>query len=75
MQRRVPVAVGHVDDVTQHGGRDGPEALQVVLHHGRHRRLLAGHTEPLVLHRVQAGSLRKQEEVSDSAMRLSDPKK
>lgn len=61
VQRRVPVAVCHVDDVAQHGQRDGPEGPQVVLHHGRHRRLLAGHTKPLVLHRVQTGSLRRQE--------------
>lgn len=60
VQRRVPVAVSHVDDVAQHGRRDGPEGPQVVLHHGRHRRLLAGHTKPLVLHRVQTGSLRRQ---------------
>lgn len=62
VQRSVPVAVSHVDDVAQHGWRDGPKSPQIVLYHGPHRRLLAGHAKPLVLHRVQTGSLRRREE-------------
>lgn len=58
VQRRVAIAVGHVDNVAEHCGGDGSEGPQVVLDHSCQRRLLAGDTEPLVLHRVQTGSLR-----------------
>ena len=57
MQGCVAVAVGHVDHVPQHGGGEDGESLQVVLHHGRKRQFLAGHAEPLVLHRVETSSL------------------
>ena len=57
VQRRVPVAVRHVDHVPQHGGGEDGESLQVVLHHGGKRQFLAGHAEPLVLHRVETSSL------------------
>lgn len=52
VQRCVAVAVGHVDNVAEHCGRDGCEGPQVVVHHAGHCRLLAGDAEPLVLHRV-----------------------
>lgn len=62
VQRRVAVAVGHVDNVAEHCWRNGHKGPQVVVNHTRHRRLLARDAEPLVLHRVQTGSLRKEED-------------
>lgn len=59
VQRRVAVAVRHVDDVAQHGRRDGLELPEEVVHHDGERRLLAGDAEPLVLQRVDAGPLRE----------------
>lgn len=59
VQGRVAVAVRHVDDVAQDLGGHGREGRQVVPHHGRDRRLLAGHAEPLVLQGVQAEPLPK----------------
>lgn len=61
VQRRVAVAVGHVDHVAQHAWADGPERRQVVGHGGRRCRLLAGGPEPLVLHGVDARPLREKQ--------------
>lgn len=61
MQGRVAVAVCHVDDMAQDLGGHGREGRQVVPHHGRDRRLLAGHAEPLVLQGVQAEPLPKHQ--------------
>lgn len=53
VQGGVAIAISHVDHMLQQCGRDVTEGVQVVLHHSRHSRLLTGHTEPLVLHRVR----------------------
>lgn len=57
MEGCVAIAIGHVDHVLQQGRRDVPESIQVILHHGSHRRLLTGHAKPLMLDRVYARPL------------------
>ena len=63
VQRRVPVAVGHVDDVLQQQRRHLGERHQVVGHPGGLSHLSAGDTEPLELHSVGAGELRGEGDV------------
>lgn len=58
---RVPVAVGHVDDVTEHVRGDSLECGDIVTHHGWHSGLLTGHAEPLMLEGVQTEPLPKHQ--------------
>ena len=48
VQRRVPVAVGHVDHKLQQLGRAGGEGVHVEPHQGRVCRLVAGDAQPLL---------------------------
>ncbi|TNN70001.1 hypothetical protein EYF80_019677 [Liparis tanakae] len=58
VERRVPVAVCHVDHKLQQLRRDGGEGAHVGLDDRRVRRFVAGHAQPLLQHGGVGGPLR-----------------